>query len=223
MNNSNLEEEVKKSKLKSMLFYDIEYEKQRKLYLRIKLTFDLYRQTKISVHELLKHIKVSYEEFPDKVEQIFQSLGLWATPEIATLIELKSFFETHSITTIIDYGAGIGLWSSMIDNYMANKNLKVIAYDLLQPHENKHCNYQLAYKQITNQIDLKQFDKTSVLMIIHPPKNSMMFINAIKSFSGNYLLLYEQPNSTDLLDYLTEQKDWKYVKMIDKIQLYQKN
>src|SRR5689334_17028390 len=183
-------------------FYGKEYDTQSQLYEIVEnellkylgLCSSKVKDPQKKLSNLLSKFKMCLTMFPDRSTVIFRTLGIWGLPPDEPFLEyIKNFINETKIDTIIDYGAGIGLWSKILSDYLSN--VKIIAYDIKQPLENNDVSKQRGFYNIETTINLSLYTN-SLLILIWPPYNTRMAAIAIKNFVGNYVIHYGDKSCT---------------------------
>lgn len=218
--------------------YDLEYVKQKDLYLDIKSTLNKYliatnnksddsKSDLVSVSFVNKFGKL-LSPCPDKALGIVRELGIWGLPPGEKLLSyMAKYVDENKINTIVDYGAGLGLWASVLHQYFnvdskVNPTLNVIAYDLCDSLDNVQVKKNYSYYQIMTSDDIdisKVFADTNnniMLLLIWPSHNSRMAELALENFKGNHLLFYGHEDycaNPEFFKILAEK--WKVVKVFN--------
>src|SRR5579872_5087716 len=105
---------IQNNKVKSFMFYDIEHEKQRKIFEKINTIVGNYYNDN-NVTKLIQLLTAVVKKYPDHSTKILRDHGIWSLPPS---LEVTNYLTTLNLSTIIDFGAGNGLWSSIIHKCM---------------------------------------------------------------------------------------------------------
>jgi hypothetical protein len=180
--------------MSALLFYKKDYNLQGNLYddIQNKLNNYILKSLKYvndpikkqkNIRKLLLNLEFAVRVYPERSTMILKMLGMWSLPppEIFLIYIAKLIFD-NDINTIIDYGAGVGLWSRVIYDYT---NINVIAYDLNIPTNNINTNKQRGYHNITTEINLSEYNN-SILMLICPYEINIM--DVVEKFMGKYII-----------------------------------
>jgi hypothetical protein len=139
---------------------------------------------------LLTKLKMFINMYPDRCIIVFRTLGIWGLPPDETfLVFIKKFIEEIKIDTVIDYGAGTGLWSRILSDCLDSKDVNIIAYDIFEPLKNINISKQRGFYPVVTKIELPIYTN-SILMLIWPPYETRMASRAITTFTGNYVIYY---------------------------------
>jgi hypothetical protein len=217
---------------KNNLFcYKHDYSRQHQMYKTIKKSFrKLSLENKkgiIGIKKILTDIKNDIDLYPDRGLIVIRSLGVWSLPPSFELLEyLKSYVSDMHITTIIDYGTGLGLWPSILHQYFneSKMNIEIIGYDKIPPLNNTDVYRHHGYYNIVTELNLKNFDNNTLLLLLWPPYMTNMAYDAITTFRGKYLLVNGCKTYTANDKFYMELDKWNLVcefnplsKMIDDI------
>lgn len=206
--NERIKEIIDKSKVKSMMFYDVEHEKQRILFQKFTDTFNEYRAMakhefskepstndaklcKESVLTLNKSLTSLIKDNPDRSVAILREFGIWALPPSEKVLQyMRRLVSDNKITTIIDYGTGVALWPSVINRYLrGNKEpMNIIAYDINDPLENKWTKKNNGFYPVVTQFSLKNVTGNQLLIMTWPTETEMAY-NALTAFTGTFVIL----------------------------------
>ena len=141
--------------------------------------------------------------YPDRCTIIFRTLGIWGLPPDFVCLEyIKNLICVNKIDTVIDYGAGMGLWSKILSDYLNMPEINVIAYDIKSPVDNNEINRQKGMYFVTKEIELEKYIN-SLLMLVWPTRMSRMAEIALEKFKGSYVLYYGDLSKTLKIEYYT--------------------
>ncbi len=219
---------------------DEEYERISYMYLKFNEIIDNYntfnfkkkikgmytdsKPTNIdSVKYILFRIMQLFSISKSRATLCIRGLGIYALPPpFSLLVYLKTIIQKKNITHIIDYGAGIGLWSSILNRFMNldstiissdknTNNVSIYAYEYIQVNKNA-SKFNLTH--INNSIDLSKFPQSTLLLLMFPEQQIAETV--IKNFKGNYLVFQGDDSLTkDSTFFKQIHKKWKIIKLFD--------
>ena len=116
--------------------------------------------------------------------KLFTSAFSWATPTPTSVNSIVSFANGD---TILEVGAGSGLWSATINLHPTNPTC--IATDDFSSHYKYNSSDTFTSVEKSDAISsIDKYTNANVLMIVWPPNDSNMSFDALSNFKGDKLI-----------------------------------
>jgi uncharacterized UPF0146 family protein len=188
----------------------------RKVYQRTLKKYIKLKKSKSESPAEIKKIKNKLKKMDKQKEWerrgYFTKHYTWAVPNKTAIQKIKKFAKGEKI---LEVGAGLGLWSSLLQESGAD----IIATDDFSWKKKNHDKRNFTKVEKLNvQNSLNKYNDADVLLLVWPPYDNPMANNALKKFKGNKLIYIgegegEATANDNFYDRL--EKHWKQVDEYD--------
>jgi len=213
--------------------YDEEHKKYHRLYINMKNVLENYinyniiikikgnvSNRKISdldtVKYLLSRLPQLFQESNARATICLHSFGIYAPPPTMEFLQyLRKFIKHQNITHIVDYGAGTGLWSSILQRFFKKTN--VYAYDKYPANQNNIIKKSIDFFPIQSTINWNEFPVNNTLLLLLFPDTELDMCNTVlKTFPGKYMIFQgDSVMADEKLFFHKLNKNWKIIKLFD--------